>query len=224
MRPEKILIATPTVESTKTDFTRSLVTLDCAGYRAVLGMTEQTLVDHARNDLVRQAIESNCDHILWLDSDMVFEADTLQRLAKHAEDGLEYVTGIYFARAFPTVPVISQWLHCEEGRADNGAEIFTDYPQDSLFEIAASGFGCVLTKTSLFQEVTRQFKTLPFERVCGLGEDYSFCWRLSQLGKQMWCDSSIKCGHVGSYTFTENDYLKQKERIKENVLRNQTDI
>ena len=45
----------------------------------------------------------------------------------------------------------------------------------------------------------------------GLGEDYSFCWRVAQIGKKMWCDSRVKLGHVGQHIYTEEDYLKQRE-------------
>ena len=209
MKPEKILIATPTIESTMTDYTRSLVGLDRSGYKAVLGITEQTLVGAARTSLVKQALDAGCDHILWIDSDMIFEGDILHRLAKHAEDGLEYISALYFSRQFPMVPILAKSIEFKPGDKDNGAEIYFDYPKDQLFEIAASGFGCVLTKTSLFTEVIKEFKCSPFDFLQGFGEDYSFCWRLKQLGKKMYCDSSIKLGHIGYYVYTEEDYLAQ---------------
>lgn len=211
MKPNKILIAVPMLKKVDAEFFRSMIGLDTGGTKAVLGVAVESLIDSARNDLVRQAIEGNCDYIMWFDSDMIFEADTLRRFIKHAEDGLEYVCGLYFARQIPTVPVIAKTLDYnldpETGKISGGAEIYLDYPRDQLFEIAASGFGGVMVKTSLFQEVIESFKVGPFDRLPQFGEDYSFCYRLQQMGKKMYCDSSIKFGHVGTYVYTEGTYL-----------------
>ena len=43
----------------------------------------------------------------------------------------------------------------------------------------------------------------------GFGEDLSFCGRVQQVGGEMWCDSSIKMGHVGLGTITESVFLSQ---------------
>ena len=63
----------------------------------------------------------------------------------------------------------------------------------------------------LILEVAKYFGMSPFTPMPGLGEDYSFCWRVKQIGKKMWCDSSVKLGHVGQHIFTEEDYLQQRE-------------
>ena len=40
----------------------------------------------------------------------------------------------------------------------------------------------------------------------GYGEDLSFCLRVRDSGTQIWCDSSVKCGHVGMAVYDENAY------------------
>jgi hypothetical protein len=43
----------------------------------------------------------------------------------------------------------------------------------------------------------------------GFGEDISFCLRVKELGKKMYCDSSVKMGHVGQFVYDE-DSCKEK--------------
>ena len=40
----------------------------------------------------------------------------------------------------------------------------------------------------------------------GFGEDLSFCMRARDAGVQIYCDSSIKLGHVGYKTYTEEEF------------------
>jgi hypothetical protein len=50
---------------------------------------------------------------------------------------------------------------------------------------------------------------LPFFPVSGFGEDLAFCLRCSQLGAEIWCDSSIKLGHVGLAVYDEELYKRR---------------
>ena len=43
----------------------------------------------------------------------------------------------------------------------------------------------------------------PFSPVAGFGEDLAFCLRAKEVGAKLWCDSSIKLGHVGLTVYTE---------------------
>ena len=63
--------------------------------------------------------------------------------------------------------------------------------------------------TDLIKRVADRFG-LPFAPMLGFGEDLSFCGRVSQVGGEMWVDSTIKMGHVGLGTITEDVYLSQK--------------
>lgn len=175
--------------------------------------TVNSLVYMARNDLALKAIEGEYDYILWLDSDMVFQPDILNRMLEVAKTGKEYVSALCFTRKFPTKPVICKKL--EWSRADNGnvkmnVELYEDYPKDEVFEIEGGGFGACLTSVNLIKKIAEQFRGSPFDPLPSFGEDYSFCWRVKQVEEKMWCDSSIKVGHVGKLIFDENIYLGQE--------------
>ena len=214
-KQHKVLIAVPTMATVPVGFLTSFVELRTNGM-ARLAVESNSLVYEARNHLAVRAVEAGCDYILWLDSDMIFPPDALLRLIEDAEKtGAEYVSGLYFTRAFPVRPMITknlEWWQDEDGVAGNSVELYHDYPKDSLFEIAGGGFGCVLTSVQLIADVAEHFKGSPFAPLPTFGEDFSFCWRVKQLGRKMLCDSSVKCRHIGMLLFGEDTYLRTREK------------
>ena len=210
----KVLIAIPMMHYVDAQFFKSILGLRKVGQMEI-GIEVDSLVYEARNRLTFMALEKGYDYMLFLDSDMVFEADMLDRLMRDMKDGKQLVSALAFKRRLPTTPVILKSVDWKPGTKtepiSHHVEYFEDYPRDSLFEIGGCGFGCVLIKTDLILEVARYFGMSPFTPMPYLGEDYSFCWRVTQIGKKMWCDSSVKLGHVGQHIYTEEDYLKQRE-------------
>ena len=159
-------------------------------------------VDMARNTLAKQALEKGCDRILWLDSDMTFEPDFMERLEDDLEQGYDVVTGLYFKRTFPLEPVIYKGIQVGDGEGETRAETYWDYPQDQLFDIAGCGFGGVLMKT----EVLPDLKEPPFQPFLHLSEDLSFCVRMLENKRKIGCDSRVKMGHMGTIVFSEKLY------------------
>lgn len=212
-----VLIAVPSTGYVPTEFMESLLKLQ-KPKKTQFAMISGSLVYNARNKLALQAFrDPQPDYIFWLDSDMVFEPDTLLRLLADAvENDLDYITGLYFKRTYPTTPLIGKTLEWEQDRHTGAlkkaeADPYTDYPKDSIFEIKCSGFGCLLMKTSIIAEAAELRRASPFEPLPGLSEDYSFCYTIKQLGKRMWCDSAVKAGHVGKYIYGEDTWIKQQE-------------
>lgn len=157
-------------------------------------------VDMARNVLAQKAVEGGYDRILWIDSDMTFEPDMMERLSDDLDAGWDMVTGLYFKRTFPLEPVI--YSHIEEAKADT----YWEYPQDQLFPVAGCGFGGVLMKT----DILRDLKDPPFLPFLHLSEDLSFCVRMAAHDRRMACDSRVKLGHMGTIVFSEKLYKHPK--------------
>ena len=218
----KVLIAIPMMHYVDAQFFRSILGLRKVGVMEI-GIEVDSLVYEARNRLTITALDKEYDYMLFLDSDMVFQRDLLERLMADMKGGKEFVCGLAFKRRLPTTPVILKSIEWMPGNKEHGiqhhVEYFEDYPRDSLFEIGGCGFGCVLIKTSAILELAQYFGMSPFTPMPYLGEDYSFCWRMKQIGKKMWCDSSVKLGHVGQHIYTEEDYLKQQAEKKESGSR-----
>lgn len=205
----RTLIAVPAMDMLSTDFCRSCVGLQLSG-EVQWTFSQGSLVYDGRNLLAETAIRDGFDRVLWLDSDMVFDAYLFRRLSEHLDLGREMITGLYVSRKAPIRPVIYKSIRRDP--AENGftpvAETFRDYPRDDLFRIAGCGFGAVMMTTELLRAVRDRFG-LPFTPTPGFGEDLSFCMRVEELGREMWCDSSIKLGHAGSAVFTEEMLRKE---------------
>ena len=198
----RILIAVPCMDMVAAPFAQALATLQKQG-ECIVSFLIGSLIYDSRNQLAKQAVKFDCDYILWLDSDMTFPPDTLLRMLKHAEEGKDIVSGLYFRRSAPYTPVLFKTL--SEYKEGVTWEDYNDYPEDSVFEIGGCGFGCVLTKKEIFLEMV--LEGMPFfNPTAGLGEDIAFCLRAHQLGHKIWCDSTIKCGHVGHITVSEALY------------------
>lgn len=204
----KTLIATPCTEMGYTDFWSDYMALHKVGDTRS-GRIKNTLVHDARNTIAQKAIDQGYDRVLWIDSDMRFDSDLLEKLSADMDMGAEYVSALAFKRVYPTVPVIYDKLFpLSDAPGMYGVHIYRDYPRDALFEIAASGMGCVMTSVKLLKDVWDNFGP-PFSFVANLGEDISFCYKVAELGVPMWCDSRVKVGHIGTVVFSEKTYLEQ---------------
>lgn len=171
-----------------------------------------SLVYDSRNMLTAKALMNNYDRVLWIDSDMVFEADTLEKLSEDMDNGLDFVSALCFKRKTPTGPCV--YSDIRYGQDDDGilhaeADTMRDYPENALFECAGAGFGLVLVSTEMLGRIWEKHGP-PFDPMPQMGEDLAFCWRAKQEGYKMYCDSRIKVGHVGKRIFGEEDYIKQK--------------
>lgn len=208
----RYLIAVPSHDMVHADFTRCLMELDKPEDTAFTMITN-TLIYTARNAIAQNAVKFGFDRVMWFDSDMVFPADTMIRLAEDLDQGREFVTGLYFSRKEPIRPVIHKevnWRIKDDGWVDTSAELYCDYPKDSLFEIASCGFGCCMTSVSMLKRMCDKYGS-PFYPLMGMGEDTTFCFRHNQDGGKIYCDSRIKAGHIGQYVFEEKDYRRDDE-------------
>ena len=195
----KILIAVPCMDMVNAQFAQSLATLNKTGECAVSFVLGSLIYD-SRNKLAQQALSFEADYIMWFDSDMCFQPNTLLKLL---EDDKDIVSGLYFRRAMPYTPVaFSKIAIDEKGEAD-----FEDYKGElsGLHQIGGVGFGCVLMKTDVIMECMAKYGTC-FSPIAGYGEDLSFCWRAQQLGYEIWLDADVKCGHCGHIVVTQNFY------------------
>ncbi len=202
----KIMIAIPSMDSVPIQFAISLATLNKVDDCFIANKTG-SLVYMAREELAKQAIQMEADYVLWLDSDMMFAPDTLQRLIADLEKG-DIVSGLYFRRQPPFTPVLFPKLEFDGKTPD-----FTNLPDklpDDIFEVGGVGFGCVLMPVDAIISVLAKYGEL-FTPYQTLGEDVAFCWRVRQCGYKIVVDPKIKLGHVGNYIVTESYYKAYKE-------------
>ena len=201
----KLLIAIPTMDTVPVEFMKSLVALvqdlDAEGTDYEVAYETGTLVYMARDRLADVAINGDYTHVLWLDSDMVFEPSLLEELQF---SGKPFVTAIAHTRKPPYNSCLFKDIRLETLERWHGK----DYPADT-FEVAGCGMACVLMETAILKEVKNVYKTC-FTPLPHYGEDISFCRRAGSLGYKMYAEPNIRLGHVGKYTV----YPEEEERYK----------
>lgn len=200
----KTLIAVPCMQQVDANFAQCLAALKKVG-ECTVAFQISSLVYDSRNHLAELAVKGEYDYILWLDSDMVFAPDLLERLMADIE-GKDMVSGLYFRRTAPYTPVAYQTLTRDKGVLT--VEDLKDYPKD-IFEVEGVGFGAVLMRTDfLFEMPGGWFTPTP-----DAGEDCAFCIRFREHGFKIHVDPTIPIGHVGYVVVTESLYRMVKEDV-----------
>ena len=204
----KTMVLVPCMEAVQTEFCQSLVNLQKVG-DVCFEFLSGSLVYKSRTDLGRKAIHAGVDFCLWLDSDVIFPPGLMVDLMEDIQ-GRDMVTGVYHMRRAPFKPVI--WKKLRQGLTafENENEVWLDYPKDQgIFEVEGCGFGCVMTSGKLLKACLDNYG-LPFSPRLGFGEDITLCLEANELGFKLYCDSSVKVGHIGQLIVTEEVYQHAK--------------
>lgn len=211
----KVLIAIPCMDQVPAQFANSIATLASYGIEGIeisLRFNLGSLIYNSRNDLAKTAISEGADFMMWFDSDMVFNPETLLHMLDVIDrENADFVTGVYYRRTAPFTPTIFKTLDID---AIGNAE-WTEFDEvpDGLFEVAGCGFGCVLMRTDVAMSVFSRFERM-FSPIGEVGEDLSFCWRARQCGYKLIADSTIPLGHVAHTMVTKSFYHNYKKTIE----------
>ena len=208
---KKILIAVPCMDMVSARFAQSLTTLRKVG-QCTVSFLIGSLVYDSRNKLAGLAMQMDADYIMWFDSDMVFQPDTLERMMdvmdKHPE--VDILSGLYVRRGAPFTPVIFSKLEVNEHGELDWDDV--EHLPDELFEVAGCGFGCVLMKTDCLYEIAaKENGGMWFTPIAGAGEDCAFCIRARNAGYKIYCDPNISLGHMAYTPVTKDFYKAVKE-------------
>ena len=164
-------------------------------------LTTKMPLDAARNDLWQKARAAHADYALWVDSDMVIPGGAASRLIR---SGLDLVSGLYFMRAPPYLPV-ARVLN-ENGK---GHRFLTEYPPDEPIRInGATGMGFLLCSRKVLDALPGK----PFF-FGEWSEDLNFFEACRKAGFELWLDTGCKLGHIGGIS-DESLYLAMKGRMK----------
>ena len=214
----KCLIAVPCMDTVDTMFSNCLLSLK-KPEGTMIQFQSSSLVYDSRNKLADVAVEQGFTHIMWFDSDMVFESDTMMRLLEDLDEGHDIVTGLAFARRPPFTPCIYKKLRIGLAADEIETEHYLDYPKNELFEVEGCGCACCAMKVDVFRKMREEDNELqPFSPIYPFGEDLSMCLRARRKGFKIFCDSRIRVGHVARTIVTEQQFLQyaEYERIRNN--------
>jgi hypothetical protein len=181
-----IVAATPTRESVTAAFTGDLVKL-CrkrpdVKWAAPIGI----YIANLRNMAVNVARQMGASHLLFLDSDMRFPDDTVDRLLAADQD---------IVAANCVMRTMSElWV----ARA-NGENV-SSVGRTGLQRVDSVGCGVMLIKLSVFDTLPRPWFSTPFTGQEHLGEDVYFCQQARAEGFHVWIDHDLSQAvrHTGS--------------------------
>lgn len=153
-----------------------------------------------RNDLVNTAQKNGSTHIMFIDNDQTFRPSAIQRLIDNDKD---IVCAPYNARPAPGGPLVSVIkLMDEKGnlRTDGSHQDFN--LGKGLVKVGGSGTGFMLIKLSVFDKLKKPY-FVAYEEPDGTHhtEDIEFCVQARKAGFDVWANTTIPIGHVGTSEF-----------------------
>lgn len=176
-----------------------------------------SVVSRARNLIAYEFLESDCDHLMFIDSDMTFDPDSVIRLLAWNQSKA-IVGGAYQARKAGKVYILS----LDGGEGVNGTEgtVSMDAMGNVKAHRIATGF--MMIQRQVFEKLRANhpewrhkdtnsnkllhayfdFMTTPEGYI---GEDFLFCDRARAEGFDIWIDPTIKLGHMGIHEY-ESDF------------------
>lgn len=175
-----------------------------------------SVVSRARNMIAHEFLKSDCDHLLFIDSDMNFEPDSVLRLLAWNQTK-PIVGGAYEARKEGKVYILSLDGDKEHIQMDamgnvKARRIATGFMmiQRQVFEKLAEMHPEWEHKDNTSDAMLHSFFDFKVTRDGYIGEDFLFCDRAQEAGFSVWIDPTIKLGHMGIHEFKSdfgNDVL-----------------
>jgi GT2 family glycosyltransferase len=199
------------------------------GGGGVLGWKSGVNVAGARNDIVKTFLtRSKADWLWFVDTDMTFQPDILERLLEHADkDKAPIVGGLCFGidngRLFPT-------LYDLTGTEDDVQFVrYDEFEPDAMMQVFATGAACLLIHRTVLEGI-RDFPNPNRPGMVGfshafpwfqetdfngkvMGEDITFCLRAGTAGFPVYVNTAVKLGHVKQYALTHDLYRNQRTAL-----------
>ena len=203
---------------------RALNELARRGYQLRI-MRGWTSIDQIRSQMATDALAEGFKELMWIDDDVVFLPDDVDRLLAH---DLPIVGGVYLKKGKRQVAV--RWK-------DDGPKSIVLGAGGGLVEVKYAATGFLLTRAEVYEkmagfdemamrETIGQFgrPMVPFfqpmvlhtmgeVRPMYLSEDWAFCQRADYAGFKIMVDTRPRLYHVGRYAYSWED-LAPRERVE----------
>jgi glycosyltransferase involved in cell wall biosynthesis len=166
----------------------------------ILTATQGYTIAENRNYCVVQAQKNGSDYLFFVDDDMTFPPDTLERLLNR---GKEVIGVNSYSRCLPPSSTVGlmdkkgEYMH-----PDKHTEWEMQVP-DYLFEAYFVGTGIALIDMKVFKKIKKPYFNFTYDKNGQVihGEDGNFCKKVKDAGIGIWCDGSIEIGHLGEYEY-----------------------
>jgi hypothetical protein len=204
-------VLVPVAHHIEADCDRALRELEARGY-PVWRVWGYSAIDQGRSQMATDAIAQGFEELMWIDSDIAFDPDDVERLRSHK---LSVVCAIYPQKG-------RRALACH---VLPGTKQITFGQGGGLVEIQYGAAGFLLTQRQVYLDIqererlpacNQQFGhiTIPYSLPlvipdgaghAYLGEDFSFFERLRRCSYRIFADTTIRLRHMGSYGYSWED-------------------
>lgn len=191
----KICLAIPCVGTVRIETLMSVVGMMAqTPHDIYFAYREGAYIEQNRARLIQIAVEQGCDKLFFLDSDIVCEPQTINKLLA---SGKNFIGAAYNNRS---LPLFSNVKMADE----TGKLIAMEKLPKGVFKCAGVPTGAMLIDIPTTLKLSHPWFDLTYKEdgSLELGEDIYFCQKLQQeLGEEIWCDSTIQIGHIGTFTY-----------------------
>jgi hypothetical protein len=207
-----IAVCTPARDMVHTMFTYDLVNMVAnhtlnTNDAISLKISQGTLIANQRAELCLDAMREKCTHVLFIDSDMRFPHDMIERLLQH---DLDIVATNCARRRMPTGPTAQ--IYKENGEREL---VYTMPESTGLQEVGSVGMGVMLIKANVFAKLAEPWFETPWrhDKRGYIGEDVFFCKKAREAGFKIWIDHDVskEIGHIGMFEFKHDHTWVMRE-------------
>ena len=249
-KPVKLFIGIPVYQQMATQFNHCLLALQHdKKIHIELHTGQGDGVARTRNNLTADFMKTDCTHLLFIDCDLIFSTEHIERIVSHAED----VVGGFYAKK-------------QEGPLEWVINTFPGHVgkrTDGLHKVAYIGTGFICIRRNVIERMIERYPHIAFAAdygtreimhdiwpmtvycaECGdsagescthaphsrryLSEDWFFCQRWMDMGGEVFGDTGVVLKHVGPAIFPLLTQLpeianpkKPEVKVKETALTNE---
>jgi len=172
-----------------------------------------SVVSRARNLLSQDMLESQCDYLMFIDSDINFEPEDIFRLMAWGNDPKKgIVAGVPRTRNESKVYIATLDYDENQELTMNGMGLVRAKRVATAFMLVRREVFVTMTEAHPEWQYydSRSNRMIPclfdfqLTEEGYMGEDFLFCDRARELGFEVWVDPSITLGHMGVQEYTGN--------------------
>lgn len=183
-----------------------------------------------RNDLTREFLDNtNSRWLFWVDADMGFTPDTVEKLHRAASRTERPIMGALCfglrrestdfdtqAERFRCFPTLYAW---REFHDRVGFEVWVDYPRDQVVSVSATGAACMLVHRSALEMMRERDGDNWFTPVVHplgpttFSEDMSFCIRAAAADVPLHVNTAVKTCHDKGGIFLDEFTWDRQQKL-----------
>jgi len=217
----RIAICVPTLDTCDSMFAHDLARMMATHAGRYLGEMHLifrygSILARVRENCVLQALsDPEVTHVLFLDSDMRFPPDLIERMLKADKP---IVAANCSKRVRPAEPTA---FHIHDRDSGEVTKIYPDPKLRELQRVFGVGTAIMMIRREVFEEVPRPWFATPWikqedGRLAMLNEDAHFCYKCDEADIPLYIDHDISWDvrHVGNHEFGMQDVLDDREALE----------